>query len=485
MTLGPLSSNAAGARRSLGARVAAPAIVAGGILVAVAMTAATAVAPPLGVLALAPLIVVPIVLGGPLVALAALAAALFVQFLPPFGLGTTALLVLVGALWVEARWGRPARARIVTAAPRAMAPAIVGLLLWLGLSIGWARHAGPGVVKLENWVVAAALFGVVTTTVRTPSHVLFVVRAFVAGAVVSVVVGLAAAVLAPGGALQLRTWAAERLQGGAADPNVLAAGLVAAIALAVGALATTRRGSRERRLLVAALVVLVAGLGATQSRGGVIAAVAATATAIALAPGRRVRGVLGAGAVAALLVAALAASPGGLARVATPDAEGDGRADLWRVAARMVHTDPVLGVGLANFPVRSPDFVQAPGALHFAELIAERPHDVHNTYLQLLAEVGLPGLLAYLTVVGLALSTAWRAQRRLAALGEPELASLARSVLVAAVGMLVALVFLTDGDDMRLWILLGLGPALLGTAVGRTGRSADRLTRASGRRSAP
>jgi O-antigen ligase len=388
--------------------------------------------------------------------------------MPPFGLAATALLLLVAARWAEVRWtGLGRRAPVV---PRALTAAVLGLVLWLGLSLTWARHAGPAEAKLGDWAVSAAVLAVVVSVVRAHAHVRVVVRAFIAGAVVSVVFGLGVAALAPGSALAQRAWFEGRLQGASGDPNFLAAGLVAAIALAVGALAASPRRSLDRRCLLAAIVVLVAGLGATQSRGGILAAAATAALAVALGHGRH--RALGLGAVAGLLVAALALSPGGLARIATPDVEGNGRADLWRVAGRMVGRHPYVGVGLANFPVRSADLALDPGRLTFAELIAERPLDAHNTYLQLLAEAGPLGLIAYVTVVGLALGCAWRARRRLTALGERELASAAQSVFLAAIGMLVALMFLTDGDDMRLWILLGLGPALLAMA----GRPTERAT---------
>ena len=60
---------------------------------------------------------------------------------------------------------------------------------------------------------------------------------------------------------------------------------------------------------------------------------------------------------------------------------------------------PIVGVGLNNYLVRSPEYARDVGTLRFAELIAERPHVVHNTYLQLFAETGLIGLGLFLIVV--------------------------------------------------------------------------------------
>jgi len=442
-------------------------VVAVGALAAAVLAAGTAADFRLGLAVLALLALVPIALGPPTLGLAALAALLFVERLPAMGPAVTAVLVLTAARWWATRSERAGPAAHV-GGERVLAAALVGLVLWLGLSLASARHAAAGEARLVDWALAAAMFGVVATSVTQPSHVLLVLRAFVAGAVASVTVGLASAALAPGSALaDLAFFEGQRLQGGAGDPNFLAAGLVPAIALAAGLLAAARERPVERSLLVIALVVLVAGLGATQSRGGIAAAAATAVAAVAFAGRRRRRAALGAGTIAALAVAALAISPGGLDRVTSPDTQGDGRADLWQVATRLAAERPLTGVGLGNFPVRAGESVRAPGSLEFVELIAERPHEAHNTYLQLLAEAGLPALFAFLLVVGLSLRAARRAERRLAAQGDERLATWARTVVLAGVAMLGGLVFITDGDDLRLWLLLGLGPALLRLAARR------------------
>ena len=105
--------------------------------------------------------------------------------------------------------------------------------------------------------------------------------------------------------------------------------------------------------------------------------------------------------------------------------------------------------------------MRAPGSLEFVDLIAEQRKDVHNAYLQALAETGIPGLLLFVAVAGLALGSARTAERRLAGRGDAALAAVARGLVLALVGMLVALVFISYGHDSRLWLLLALGPALL------------------------
>src|SRR5439155_15394461 len=57
---------------------------------------------------------------------------------------------------------------------------------------------------------------------------------------------------------------------------------------------------------------------------------------------------------------------------------------FWRIAVREFSTSPVLGVGPGNFEVRLVDF-DRPAHLYGGTFAT------HNTYLQVLAELGLPG----------------------------------------------------------------------------------------------
>jgi hypothetical protein len=79
----------------------------------------------------------------------------------------------------------------------------------------------------------------------------------------------------------------------------------------------------------------------------------------------------------------------------------------------------------------------------------------------MLAETGIIGLVLFLLVLGLSLSTSIRALRLARAEERRDLTALAQGVVVAQVGFLAAMFFLSIGNDFRLWLLLGLGPALL------------------------
>jgi O-antigen ligase len=132
----------------------------------------------------------------------------------------------------------------------------------------------------------------------------------------------------------------------------------------------------------------------------------------------------------------------------------------------MAGDHPIAGVGLNDFQIEAKNYTREPGSLEFVRLIVDEPHVAHNLYLQQLAETGIVGLVLLLAAVGACLAAALRAAQQFDAGGDPALAALARASTVAMIGFLTASLFVSDGTDKRLWIILALGPALLGAARG-------------------
>jgi O-antigen ligase len=398
-----------------------------------------------------------------------LAAAIWVALglvagLPAFGLATTGAGLLLLVAWLV--WLPAERARVAAAIRlhRQLLVCVALLLGWLTLSLAWARDPEVAALELGRWCMAAAALLVLVTSARTERDVRLIIGALIAGTLLSVLIGVAGGSLgAPDTSVETATSTEGRLQGGADDPNFLAAYIVPVVVLA--AVLRPRLAGLARPLISVSAAVLVAGLFATQSRGGMLAAVAAVLAALVLLPGRRL--VVGACAVVLALgaVAYFVAEPSALERLTTAAADrGNGREDLWRVAGRMTADHPVAGVGLDNFRVRSAEYVREPGTLRFVDLIVDKPHEVHNTYLQLLAENGVIGLTLFIAVVGAAMASALRAARRFEAVGALTLAGLARGVLVADIAFLAAAVFLSAGSRPTLWVLLAIGPLLLALA---------------------
>jgi putative inorganic carbon (hco3(-)) transporter len=175
------------------------------------------------------------------------------------------------------------------------------------------------------------------------------------------------------------------------------------------------------------------------------------------------------------VVLILAATAGGIYLAAAPptstshitSSDTAGRTDLWTVAVRMFESHPLVGAGSGNFPVTSVDYVSRPGVITRADLIVDNPLPTHNVYLQLLAELGIPGLLAFASLLVVAAGSALRAAARFAQTGQTELELLARYYICALAGFAASDFFLPNQFLKQFWILIALGPALL--AIARRG----------------
>ena len=123
----------------------------------------------------------------------------------------------------------------------------------------------------------------------------------------------------------------------------------------------------------------------------------------------------------------------------------------------MSEDNPVLGVGVNNFESRSADFVLQPGRLENTELIVDRPHVAHNVYLQQLAETGVIGLGLLIGFFGAGLLATRSAAQQFRSVGDAPMQGLASAVLVAQIAALSASVFLSNGYDLPLWLLVCTG----------------------------
>jgi len=389
----------------------------------------------------------------------------FLSGFPGLGGVPTASSIVLLVAWIGILGSGTAPLRAMASQHARLIAGVLALTTWFALTIAWATNPSLGAQSLKTLVIALATFMIVATTVTSRDVVRLIASAFVAGAVVAVVLAQAIEGLHPA-ASAVRTAAIDdaRLQSGASDPNYLAAVVVAALVLA-GGLAAFDRRARVRLTLAAGSLVLLYGLLATQSRGGFLAAIAALLCALAIFKSGRGQVLLGIVVVCALAAFFFALNPLALQRVTTLDGGGNGRAQLWDIAWLVARDHPLGGVGTGNFVEVERDYLREAEPQRFSELIAERPHVVHNLYLQTLAETGVVGLVLLLALIVALLRTFLRAARRFDDLGDGAMASLARALFVALIGMLTASFFLSNGTDRRYWILFALGPAMLSVAA--------------------
>jgi len=204
---------------------------------------------------------------------------------------------------------------------------------------------------------------------------------------------------------------AGRLRWNAHYGDFNAAGSYYALAvLAAAALAATSTGAR-RALFTGAAVVTGVALWLTSSRVAMLAAPAAAAAALILP--RAIRGrrqamtaAVGAAAVcAALAFVGVLLPQRGIQK--SPLLAADIRLGLIETGVEMMRAHPAYGIGLGEFYERSGEFSSP-------ELLAKFPaavhENAHNNVVQIAAETGIAGGLAFMWTIGAALvAIAWRA----------------------------------------------------------------------------
>lgn len=217
---------------------------------------------------------------------------------------------------------------------------------------------------------------------------------------------------------------------------------------------------RRRNWLLLACSLVAAGICGlflllTKSRGAWIAAAMAMVFTFVAMRGRwrwlLLVGVLG--------FAALLAMPQERARAATmvrqlgqPDLLLSGRLDLWKQGVAPIQSSPLFGIGYgANI------FLRPAARERGYALLTDRPQpDLHQMYLQTLAEVGLIGLLAYGVVIGW---IGWRGLRTVRNPIAPEKAPATAAAFSLLVTLLIVGVIYTYNEDrigQLFWIILGL-----------------------------
>lgn len=434
---------------------------AGLFAIAAAVGALAGVDPRLGVAAAMALAFVTIVMADLAVGLCLYALLAFLNIVPEGGSFLSfdkAAGGLLAISWVATVAGRKRERRAFISAYPQFFAVLCFFLFWVLLSITWAEHPGHAFEIALRYILNAFLFLIVFTAVRTPQHVKWLLFAFVTASTLSGAYGLIAT--PPPGE-------EDRLAGTVGEPNQLATVLVAGLVILL-ALAVVEKGKPLVRitLLAAAGLCLIANF-LTLSRAGLIALAMAMVAAVFVAGRWRPQAFAAAGVVLATLFVffAFLATPAQRERVTSVGTGStSGRSDIWTVAGRMVQAHPINGVGVGQFQTSAVHYLIAPGTIRRSDLIIIQPKVAHNIYLHVQAEMGIVGLVAFLLILGFSLRctlrAAWAFQRR----GDPSMELLSRAVFVGLIGMLSADFFASEQFSKQLWLLLGLGPALLAMA---------------------
>jgi O-antigen ligase len=333
---------------------------------------------------------------------------------------------------------------------------VVLFLGWAAISITWAPVRGDATASIMRYVLNALLIPIAFTALRDRRDATRLLAVIVAGATVAAITGI---ISAPAGGAD-----ATRATGTVGDANQLAAALLIGACVAA-AFAVNRHIAVPWRLAAAGSTGLcLLGILLSLSRGGLLGLAGAIVVAIVVA-GRWRPQVIAfalATAVAAIGYFALFASLPAKERV-TNVGGGTGRLDLWTVGWRMVEAHPTRGVGTGQFQTASVHYLLRPGAIQRGDFILSTPKVAHNTYLNILAELGVIGGVLFAGIVLFSVGCMHLAARELHRRGDEGFEILVRGLLTGVGGYLVTLMFISENYSKLLWVVLALGPAVLAT----------------------
>ncbi len=232
----------------------------------------------------------------------------------------------------------------------------------------------------------------------------------------------------------------------------------------------------ERALCIVSTIVILVAFTLASSRGGLVGLCLEIGYMILrTGKSRRIAILLG-----MLLLPALLFSPvSPLGRMLHPE-YGDElatqiRRDFWRVGFMLIREHPLTGIGLGNFTAYS--FSASPGA-------AVRHGMACNTFLEIAAELGVPGFLAYCGLTGAAL---WSAEK-LRSEGKKRKDVLrfysGEAMQVGLLGFLGAAMFVSAEYQKPFWVIVALAaasPSLLTQSPSRSRAVKSVLVPASSR----
>lgn len=230
------------------------------------------------------------------------------------------------------------------------------------------------------------------------------------------------------------------------DPNYFATSAV--IALPFAFFMILHGDKRWKRLFcLVCLPISLLAIAFTGSRGGLVALVVAFLLVIWFSQ-HRARNLILACILIAPFLAFAPSSP--VRRLLNPDA-GDKKSEearliTWRAGLNMFEAHPLTGVGLDNFELVVLSYEKGPKDLNIA----------HNSYIELLAELGFAGPILFLIIVIAAVVALDRARRQSRLRGPPALYYCAMGLEAGLTGFLVGAIFLSAEYVKLLWMVVFL-----------------------------
>ena len=343
-------------------------------------------------------------------------------------------------------------ARTIIANHPALFAWIIAFLAWSAVSAVWAVSSSIAIAYVFRDLLELLLIPVVYGAVNSRRDVYVIVGGFLIGGIVTALYGLANPVS--------DAYQPGRLTSAAGDANQTAADLAATLTMAAGLGVVALRSIKMRVLAVTAIVLALIGIIQTLSRSGLVALGVALIAGVVLG-GRWRRSALRVLVVSVVVVVGyflFFAPPSSRQRVTTANA--DGRDTIWLVGWRMFEANPVLGVGTGNFPNASRLYLERPGLTSSGYLIITTPKVGHNIYLEIMATLGIPGLILMLGMFIGGIVVTLRAAHIFERLGDRDLELISRSVIVTILAFLASDFFISGLQTKEFWLAFALGLAM-------------------------
>lgn len=239
------------------------------------------------------------------------------------------------------------------------------------------------------------------------------------------------------------------------DPNDLSLVLMFPLAFAIS-FATTKGIGSARLLGLICLVLAMAAVIATQSRGGLLGSVAVFGIfGLRLIRSKTVLLVIAiVGLLVLFSVAGISDRQSGGAAEEGIDASAMGRLYAWEAAFKMAVDNPLTGVGLNNF---------YSNYFYYSSHWDGLNHAVHSTWFGVLAETGFLGLLIFIAIIVSLIKTSRQTLIAIENSTEPVspyMYATSLAVYSGIIGTIVSGTFLTQGFTWPIYILAALCVAL-------------------------
>lgn len=318
--------------------------------------------------------------------------------------------------------------------------AFYGLIV-VGIVFATYRGLAIGIFTSVIWKVGLMSFAIIWM-IRKEQQFAFVLRSIVIAGLIVGIKAISNKMAGIGLVEETRVTIGREMGSTLGDPNDLSLVLMYPTAFALSLVFQPGIDKLSKLLgLTTAITLSVAVIWGTQSRGGLLGILAV----YGIFAYQRIKNKLvffgaGAAAVAFLYVfAGISDRKSGGANEEGVDESAMGRIHAWEAAIAMGLSNPLTGVGANNFFENY--FAYAPPE-------SKQAHVVHSTWFQILAEMGVVGLILFITMVVTVARTAFKTSKTLKSSKmkiSPSMIAISEASFIGLIGILVTASFLTFG----------------------------------------